>query len=85
MVEHLNMSLRQLACAIPKLTHAQIAILVNFYSVDVIVKFVWGKNGNFRLAFLEFPSVKFLKSWQVGYNKETDWTIPVFFLLKICI
>ena len=50
-----------------KLTHAQIAILDNFFSVDVIAKIVWGKNGNFSLAFLEFPSVKFPKSWQVGY------------------
>ena len=37
-------------------------------SVDEIATIVWGKNGNFRLAFLEFPSVKFHKSWQIGYN-----------------
>ena len=51
-----------------RLAHAQIAILDNFYSVDVIAKIFWGKNGNFRLAFLEFPSVKFHKSWQIGNN-----------------
>ena len=49
-----------------KLTHAQIAILDNFYSVDVIVKIVWSKNGNFHLAFPEFSSIH--KSWQIGYN-----------------
>ena len=51
-----------------KFRHAQIAILDNFCSVDVIVNIVWGKNGNFRLDFLEFPSVNFHKSWKIGYN-----------------
>ena len=53
---------------LPKFTHGQIAILDNFHSVDVIVKIVSGKNGNFWLAFLELLSVKFHKSWQMGYN-----------------
>ena len=43
------------------------AILANSYS-DIIVTNVWRKKCNFRLAFLEFPSVKFHKSWQIGYN-----------------
>ena len=46
---------------LPKLTHTQIAILANCYSVDVIVRIVWGKNGKFHLAFLEFPWLKFHK------------------------
>ena len=51
-----------------KLTHAQIAILTKFLFCDVIVTILWGKNCNFRLAFLEFPPVKFHKSWQMGYK-----------------
>ena len=51
-----------------KLTHAQITILADFYSVDVIVTIVWGKNGTFRLAFQEFLLLKFRKGWWIRYN-----------------
>lgn len=44
-----------------KFAHAQIAILDNFYSDDVIV--IRAKIEIFPLYLLEFPSVKFLKIW----------------------
>ncbi len=63
-----------------KFAHAQIAILDNFYSDDVIV--IRAKIEIFPLYLLKFPSVKFLKIW---HRCDTFWTaLFAVFFKKIC-